>query len=167
MLLALIAPGPAIAQDRRAEYQFPAGISEETRRLIIRANSYLSKTCPAIPQYWSDVQEAAISYEWVPPDLRTITYQTQDYGWDRFLRYSIRFADQPRKLPRSREVFLYITGQTLWFELGAGSSPGILARKAGSHLLCGVEPGSADVLIPVAELEFLNGLPEGYPQAKP
>lgn len=124
-----------------------ANVSEEQLRLAMKA--WETACTPLSSEYWNDVVSAkATAYD------EYADYRINDYGWKTAIEVQITISEKPKKIPSKYDA----AGHTLWYFIGGGTKPGILAKKAQSAALCGMQPDPKgnDVFKSVPDMAVLN-----------
>ncbi|MBN2751438.1 MAG: hypothetical protein JXQ84_01905 [Rhodospirillaceae bacterium] len=86
---------------------------------------------PLTSKYWLDVVSAkATAFD------ELADYRIDGYGWKTTIKIQVKLNENPKHIPNSYNA----AGHTLWYFVGAGTKPGMLAQKAQSAVLCGMVP---------------------------
>ena len=105
---------------------------------VSRALDVFRQECPLIFDRWGDVDRASASFHRIVVPIA----RTEAFGWSNEVRLE-----------------MVVGGDRLTYYLGAGHTPGILAKKASAQQLCPMPvKAGEDSLKPAAELAFLDGV---------
>ena len=86
---------------------------------------------PLFRRYWGDVVKAE-AYLGDP----ALNYTGTTYGWNREMWIEVQVADSPRTIP----VGMRAAGHKLMWVAGAGTKPGLIAKKDQAAEICGMKP---------------------------
>lgn len=124
--------------------------TSEEKQLIARALPIFAGVCPKlIGEHLVDVTAITARIDRDPNDLDAAR------GWRSTAWLYFDIADNPTTIPPEKAELLSWGGT---YELGAGTTTGVLARGLGSQWLCGMPENLSYPIAPVPELAFLDAL---------
>ncbi|WP_092621944.1 hypothetical protein [Roseospirillum parvum] len=156
-LVALVGCG-----DDEADITFHAPETLQGRDLEIATQAALTffEVCPNLGKWWSSVAEASL---YTAEGDEIPLYRERDYGWRAEVRLRITLRDDRDRLTYgvlgTKHVTGYPpTGHTLYYNLGGGARPGVVAVKTVSQAVCGWPVQDSDLHIPLQKLALVDQL---------
>jgi len=129
-------------------------ISKDQLQRVHAAVKVFQESCPELIGLWDKVVRAEVAYSEknIPEEY---DYRTKNYGWKKEVQLNVSILDNPSKLPPK---YGNAAGHTLWYYLGGGDKPGIIAMKLQSAQLCPMDmpDPSRDAFLPVAEMAVID-----------
>ena len=142
---------PVDAEALEIERKPPVKISDVD---IKKALEEFIKVCRP-GSYWKDLTDIKIEafQEYAPHRLAK--------GWKTTLHLSAKVPEYPERIPTVTPGAkgILMTGHTLHYDLGGGTSPGFFAGKDAAKWICGMHETmgtGADAFVPAPSLSFLR-----------
>lgn len=135
-----------------APIEFQIKSSRVSQEDLDRALQIFRRACtPLGGAYWRDVEAVRVEVRDEYADHRL------GRGWKTEIAIAVVLPDELNVIPSYDDRVGAISGQTLWYNVGGGRSPGILAGKRSAQMLCGMPIGDGeDTFKAVPELSFLD-----------
>jgi hypothetical protein len=148
VVLSVAAHGAAMAGTTVQVSTKTPKISEQVA--VKAVQEFVAACRPLTDKYWVDVVSATAVAE-----DEIASYRERDYGWSSHVEVVVQISNNPSAIPNDVNAW----GHRLYYYLGGGKRPGIIAQKRQSQALCGMTPdaGGKDVFKAVPGLSVLDG----------
>ena len=131
-------------------------VDEQLLRQILMT---FSRRCiPVIQQNPNCVEFANAEIQQYKPNDKFPLYRQEEYNWFTEIQINVKIKDDSRVMVGNR----LLSGQTLWYFIGGGTSPGIDCLKSESAVFIGVDEkqiiDGQNTFVPIADYKLIDQL---------